>query len=229
MNRQLLAVVLGALLAVPFSGSVGFSKGGSGKSETKLQAKLLPPLGVTIEDFDGKVTYKKKTDKKGTEEEIDAKVESELPNAAVGIVDENSAADTTFLLKIFQGATTTEKGSCILVIKEIEFEYLPDGLTLEGFEAEFAAKVKEKIPLTGTPTLKNNVGTCQTITLINSIPTAVNGVPDVVAGDTAAIYALAPTPGSTALLSGVFQAGKKIDDDDDDDDDDEDEDEDDDD
>ena len=84
MNRKLLAVVLGVLLAVPFSGSLGFAKGRSGKSETKLQAKLLPPLGVTIEDFDGKVTYKKKTDKKGTEEEIDAKVESELPNVAVG-------------------------------------------------------------------------------------------------------------------------------------------------
>ena len=221
MNRKLLAVVLGALLAVPFSGSDGFAKGGSsGKSETKLQAKLLPPQGVTIEDFDGKVTYKKKTDKKGTEEEIDAKVESELPNAAVGIVDENSAADTTFLLKIFQGATTTEKGRCILLIKEIEFEYLPDGLTLKGFEAEFAAKVKERVSLIGTSTLKNSVGACQAITLVNNIPTPVNGVPDVVAGDTAVIYALAPIPGSTALLSGVFQADKKIDDDDDDEDDD---------
>jgi hypothetical protein len=145
-------------------------------------------------------------------------VESELPNPTVGIVDENSAADTTFLLKIFQGSTTTEKGSCILVIKEIEFEYLADGLTLEGFEAAFAAKVKEKVPLIGTPTLSRKVGTCEAVSLVNNIPTVVNGVPDVAAGDTASIYPLTPIAGATPLLSGVFTSGDKHDDDHDDDD-----------
>ena len=184
----------------------------------------MPSLGAPIDDFDGKIKYKKKTDSKGTEEEIDANVESELPNATLGIIDETSAAASTFLLKIFQGSTATEKGSCILVIKEFEFEYLPDGLTLEGFEAGFAAKVKEKVPLSGVPTVVRKVGTCEAITLINNIPTSVSGVPDVVAGDTAGIYALTPTLGSTPLLSGIFQSGDKHDDHDDDHDDDEDED-----
>ena len=242
MKRKILAVVLGALLAIPFSG-VGMAakkgkaakaggksakaEGTSGTAEIKLQAKLLPSLGASIDDFDGKIKYKKKTDSKGTEEEIDAHVESELPNATLGIIDETSAAASTFLLKIFQGSTATEKGSCILVIKEFEFEYLPDGLTLEGFEAGFAAKVKEKVPLSGVPTVVRKVGTCEAITLINNIPTSVSGVPDVVAGDTAGIYALTPTPGSTPLLSGIFQSGDKHDDHDDDHDDDDHEDEDD--
>jgi hypothetical protein len=57
-----------------------------------------------------------------------------------------------------------------------------------------------------------------------SKPTLVDGIPDVVAGDTAGIYS--STPNSPALLSGIFQSGNRHDDNNDDDDD-EDEDEDD--
>jgi len=222
-----LAIVLGGLLAVPFSGgSVSFAKGKFGsKFETKLQTKLLPSFGISIEDFKGKVKYKKKTSKKGSEEAIEAHVESDIPNTTLGITDESSAASSSFLLKIFQGSTTTEKGSCILLIKEIEFDYEDDGLTVEGLEAAFAAKVTDKIPLTGISTLTKKVGTCQVTTLINNIPTLVDGIPDVVAGDTAGIYS--STPNSPALLSGIFQSGNRHDDNDDDDDEDEDEDDDD--
>jgi hypothetical protein len=103
---------------------------------------------------------------------------------------------------------TTEKGNCTLLIKEIEFEY-EQGTTLAGMEAGYAAKVKEKTPVLGAATVSKKIGTCQ-ITLVD-------GVPDVLAGDIAAIYALAPTPGTTPLLSGAFQAGKNKGDDDDDD------------
>lgn len=208
MKAKILATFLAGLLAAPLSGAVSFasSKAKSGSStEIKLQAKLTPAVGSTVEDFGGKVKYKKKTAAKGTEEEIEAEVKSPIPNATLGI-DENSAADQTFLLKIFEGTTTTEKGSCILLIKEIEFEY-EQGINLVGLEAEYAAKVKEKTPISGTATLTKKVGTCQVLTLVGGVPTPVDGVPDVVAGDTAAVYALAPTPGSTALLVGVFQSG----------------------
>ena len=221
MKTKLLAVLIAGLLAVPLSGTISFASGKSksagSKSETILQAKLIPSVGSPVEDFEGKVKYKKKTGSKGSEEEIDAKVESEIPNATLGIADENSAADSSFLLLILQGSTTTEKGRCMLLIKEIEFEY-EQGVTLTGLEAEFAAKVKEKTPLTGITALSKKVGTCQVQTLINNVLTAVDGVPDVSPGDTAVIYALTPTPGSTPLLSGIFQSGHSDDDDEDDDD-----------
>lgn len=218
MKTKILAAVLAGALAVPSSAGVGFagSKAKSGgKAETKLEAELTPAIGSSVEDLEGKIKYKKKTGSKGTEEEIDAKVESTIPNAALGITDENAAADQTFLLKIFQGATATEKGSCVLLIKEIEFEY-EEGVNLAGLEAEYGAKVKEKIPLSGTATLSKKVGTCQVLALISGVPTAVDGVPDVIAGDTAAIYALTPTPGATPLLVGVFDSEHSDDDDDDD-------------
>jgi hypothetical protein len=211
MKCKILATLLAGLLATPLSGTLGFAsgKGKSGsKSDTKLQAKLTPVIGSSVEDFEGKVKYKKKTSSKGSEEEIEAKVESPIPNATLGIVDENSAADSTLLLKIMQGSTTTEKGSCILLLKEIEFEY-QQGVALSGLDAKFAAKVKEKTPLSGIATLSKKVGTCQVLSAVNNVPTLVDGVPDVAVGDTAAIYALPPTPGSTPLLSGIFQSGHR--------------------
>lgn len=220
MKSKVLAALLAGLLAAPVGATVSFASGkakSASKSETKLQANLIPALGSSVEDFEGKVKYKKKTGSKGSEEEIEAKVESEIPNATLGITDENSAADFSFLLLILQGSTTTEKGRCTLLIKEIEFEY-EQGVTLTGLDAEYAAKVKEKTPLSGVATLSKKVGTCQVQTLVNNVPTAVDGVPDVAVGDTAAIYALTPTPGSTPLLSGVFQSGHSDDDDEDDDD-----------
>jgi len=221
MKSKLLATLLGGLLALPLSATVSFASGkaksGGSKSETTLQAKLIPLVGGSVGDFEGKVKYKKKTGSKGSEEEIDAKVESEIPNATLGIADENSAADFSFLLVILQGSTTTEKGRCTLLIKEIDFEY-EQGVTLTGLEAGYAAKVKEKTPLTGVATLSKKVGTCQVQTLVNNVLTAVDGVPDVALGDTAAIYALTPTPGSTPLLSGIFQSGHGDEDDEDDDD-----------
>jgi hypothetical protein len=213
MKTKVLAILLTGLLGLALSSpSAAFA--GSKGNKSELRAKLVPAGSVLVEDFDGKVKYKKKASKKGSEEEIEAKVESELPNPTLGINDENSAADASFLLRIFQGTTTTLKGTCILLIKEIEFEY-EGGTTLIGFEAEYAAKVKEKTPLSGLPTLSKKVGTCQVL------PAAVDGIPDVVIGDTAAIY---DSTGSTLFLSGVFQSGKHDDDDHDDDDDDEDDD-----
>lgn len=87
MKSKFLAIVLGGLLAVPFSGgSVSFAKGKFGsKFETKLQTKLLPSFGISIEDFKGKVKYKKKTSKKGSEEVIEAHVESDIPNTTWGL------------------------------------------------------------------------------------------------------------------------------------------------
>lgn len=222
MNMKLTALAVGGFLAMPLGAmSVSFASGkaksGSKPVETKLQAKLLPAVGVIAADLEGKVKYKKKTSvTKGTEEEMEAKVESPIPNGSVGL-DESNAADTTFLLKIFQGATTTEKGSCIILIKEIEFEY-EQGINPAGMEAKYAAKVKEKIPLSGSASVSKKVGTCQISVLINNVPTVVDGVPDVAPGDGASIYALTPTPGTTALLSGTFQSGRHGDDDDEDDD-----------
>ena len=131
----LLAGLLGSSLSNP---SISFAGGKGDKSE--LQAKLVPAGTVLVEDSEGKVKYKKKASKKGSEEEIEAKLESELPNPTLGINDENSAADASFLLKIFQGTTATLKGTCILLIKEIEFEY-EGGTTLVGFEAEYFMSV----------------------------------------------------------------------------------------
>ena len=204
MKIRFWAILLAGLLGSSLSNSsISFAGGKGNKSE--LQAKLVPAGTVLVEDSEGKVKYKKKASKKGSEEEIEAKLESELPNPTLGINDENSAADASFLLKIFQGTTATLKGTCILLIKEIEFEY-EGGTTLVGFEAEYAAKVKEKTPLSGLPTLSKKVGTCQVL------PAAVDGIPDVVIGDTAAIY---DSTGSTLFLSGVFKSGKVDDDDDD--------------
>jgi len=222
MKSKILAILLGVSLAAPLGGtSVSFASGkkakSSSKSETKLQAKLRPVLGGTVEDFEGKVKYKKKSGSKGSEEEIESELESPIPNASLGITDEASAADASFLLRIFEALTGTEKGSCILLINELEFEY-EDGLTLAGLDAAFAAKLKEKTPISGIATLSKKVGTCQVMSLVNNVATLVDGIPDIAEGDTAAIYALTPTPGTTALLSGIFQSGHKEDDDEGDDD-----------
>jgi len=222
MKSKILAIVLGGLLAASLplgSTSVSLASGKDKSSskpvETKLQAKLLPAPEASVGDLEGKVKYKKKySSKKGTEEEIEAKVESSIPNESLGFVDESTAADASFLLTIFQGTTTTEKGRCILLIKEIEFKY-DQGVDLVGMEADYAAKVKEKTPILGSASLKNKVGTCQAAVSVNNVPTLVEGVPDVAAGDSAVISLLTPTPGTTPLLSGIFQAGYGDDDDDD--------------
>lgn len=221
MQKKLTAIVLGGLMAVPLGGmSVSFAAAGRAV-ETRLQAKLRQPVvvGATpVADFGGKVQYKKKSSAtRGMEEEFSAKVESPIPNMIAG-VDENNAADVMFMLKIFPGTPTapgappaTEKGSCILLIKAIEFEYT-GGTSPAGMEAEYAAKVKEKTPLApALPSFSSKIGTCQTAPAVAGGP-AVPGIPDVALGDRAEIYG---GTSMTPLLVGTFQAGGRDDDDDD--------------
>lgn len=213
MQKELTAIVLGGLMAAPLGGmSVSFAAAGRAV-ETRLQAKLRQPVVVGVApvgDFGGKVQYKKKSSAtRGMEEEFSAKVESPIPNMIAG-VDEMTAADVTFMLKIFQGTTTTEKGSCTLLIKAIEFEYT-GGTTPSGMEAEYAAKVKEKTPLApALPSFSSKIGSCQTApTVVGGTPGS--GVPDVALGDRAEMYG---ATSMTPLLVGTFQTGGHDDDDD---------------
>lgn len=227
MNSKFLALSLVGALALPVAMvSQGSADGGKVKPgrAAKLYAKFLPPAaGVTLPDeFKARVKYQRKVNSKGTEEEIDAKMLFAVP--ATTTTDLNGVENAGYLLRILTGAT--EKGSCVLLAKAIEFEY-QSGVLAE-FDLRYASKVQEKTTLAIPPTstIKNRVGDCWVTTPV-APAVAGRGVPDVAVGDTvelsslAAIPALpltaAPTPG-TLIVSGSFQTGYDHGDDEDDDD-----------
>ena len=227
MKSRLLAAALVAAMAAPLglashSAADGkkskSSKDGGSSTVTRLYAKFTPTIGVVLPDeFKPRVKYEKKVSlTKGTEEAIEARVGFALPPATV--LDTVDA--TAFLMRILSSGT--EKGSCVLLAKSIEFEYESNVLT--EFDVRYAAKVGEKTPLApALPTVKSKVGDCW----VTGAPGA-RGVPDVVLGDVVEVSQLlalpvfplvaAPTPG-TVLITGVFQAAYDHGDDDEDDDD----------
>jgi hypothetical protein len=228
MNSKFAAVTLAAALAVALAiASQGAASGkGNSKSSrdggppTKLYAKFAAPAsGVILPDeFKSRVKYQRKSNSKGTEEGIEAKVLLAVPadTALDPLVD-----TTGFLVRILTG--TTENRSCALPVKAIELEYQLG--VLSEFDLRFAAKVQEKTPIAGPPsTIKNRVGDCWVTTAV--FPVLVGrGVPDVALGDTVEVSAITlpvlpldavPIPG-TLLLSGVFGTAHDHGDDDDDD------------
>jgi len=227
MKSKFLAATLAVALAAPLaiaSQSAASGKGNSnssrdGKPSTKLYAKFAAPSVVLPDEFKSRVKYQRKSNSKGTEEEIEAKVLLAVPadTALDPLVD-----TTGFLVRILTG--TIEKGSCVLPVKAIELEY--QLAVLSEFDVKYAAKVQEKTPLAGPPsTIKNRVGDCWVTTAVApALPG--RGVPDVARGDTVEVSAItlpvlplnaAPVPG-TLLLSGVFGTGHDHGDDEDDDD-----------
>jgi hypothetical protein len=229
MTDKATAVFLATMLAAPLSVAwqgIAFGKdkgksGHDGGGSTKLYAKFTTvALEVTLpEEFKARVKYEKKSNSKGTEEEIEAKVGLALPPET----SLDPLVDTTgYLVRVLSG--TTDKGSCVLLAKAIELEY--ESGVLSEFDVHYAAKVKEKTPTSGPPsTLKSKVGDCWSIPAAPATPG--RGVPDIVEGDIVELYSLTTLPtiplaGNPAveslLSSGVFQKGHDHGDDDDDDD-----------
>jgi hypothetical protein len=234
MTVKATAVFLATMLAAPLGvASQGIASGkGKDKSShhdasSKLYAKFDPACGTLPDEFKARVKYEKKSNSKGTEEEIDAKVRLALPPET--LLD--PLVDTTgYLVRVLSGtpsttcgtppAVTAEKGVCVLLAKAIELEY--ESGVLSEFDFKYAAKVKEKTPISGPPsTIKSRVGDCW----VNS---TTKGVPDVLTGDIVELYSLTlttplpltspPTFTAPPLLTGSFQPGYDHGDDEDDDD-----------
>lgn len=238
MKSKFAAVTLAAALAVPLAmSSQGLASGkGNSKSSkdggpsTKLYAKFgAPASGVILPDeFKSRVKYQRKSNSKGTEEGIEAKVLLAVPAVNTGVppvdTDLNMLVDTTgFLIRILTAGV--EKGSCVLPVKAIELEYQLG--VLSEFDVRYAAKVQEKTPIAGPPSIiKNRVGDCWVAPVAPAVVGA-RGVPDVALGDVVEIYSLATLPvlpldaapvPDMLLLSGVFGTDHDHGDDDDDDD-----------
>jgi hypothetical protein len=230
MKFKFAAVTLVAALAVPLAIVSQGAASGQGNSKSardggpsiKLYAKFARPVLPLVlpDEFKSRVKYQRKSNNKGTEEGIEAKVLFAMPaeTALDPLVDTKG-----FLVRILTAGV--EKGSCVLVAKAIELEYLAG--VLSEFDFRFAAKVQEKTPIAGPPsTIRNRVGDCWVTTAVApAVPG--RGVPDVALGDTVEVSAItlpvlpltaAPAPG-TLLLSGVFGTGHDHGDDEDDDDD----------
>ena len=229
MKSKFLAATLAAALAAPLaiaSQGAASGKGNSkssrdGGSSTKLYAKFVAPVPPIVlpDEFKSRVKFQKKSKSKGTEEGIEAKVLFAVPAATAldPLVDTKG-----FLVRILTAGV--EKGSCVLLAKAIELEYLAG--VLSEFDVRYAAKVQEKTPIAGPPsTIKNRDGDCWVTTAVApALPG--RGVPDVALGDTVELssitlpvlpLAAAPAPG-TVRLSGVFGTGHDHGDDEDDED-----------
>ena len=229
MKSNFVAATLAVALAAPLAMSAHGLASGKGKSKSskdggpssKLYAQFTAPAtGVIIPDeFKSRVKYQRKSNGKGTEEGIEAKVVFAMPaeTALDPLVD-----TTGFLIRILTAGV--EKGSCVLPVKAIELEYQLG--VLSEFDVRYAAKVQEKTPIAGPPsTIRNRVGDCWVTTAVApALPG--RGVPDVARGDTVEVSAItlpvlplaaAPAPG-TLLLSGIFGTGHDHGDDEDDDD-----------
>lgn len=225
--KALLIVVLilsAAALNLAFQGSAA-------AGEVRLQAILttvaippsLPPpppadalpafasslAAESIDRLFGRVKYFKSSNAKRTEEELLAKVTTSVPNFTLGISEDlDEAADNTgFLLRIFQGVGPIEKGSCVLLFKHLEFDYL-DGSMVNQVNARFATDVKERVTMTGMQ-IRKRIGSCW----VNGVE---GSVPDIAAGDTAEIYLLtdlmlplsdAPTQTGAVVMTGTFVHG----------------------
>ena len=235
MKSKFLAATLAAALAAPLalapqgmadsgkgkgkSSNSNSSRDGGGGPSTKLYAKFGVPV-VILDEFKTRVKYQRKSNSKGTEEGIEAKVLLALPadTALDPLVD-----TTGFMVRILTAGV--EKGSCVLLVKAIELQYAAG--VLSEFDVRYAAKVQEKTPIAGPPsTIKNRVGDCWVSTAVApAVPG--RGVPDVAPGDTVEVSQLAtlpvfplasaPVPG-TLVVSGVFGTGHDHGDDEDDDD-----------
>lgn len=230
MKSKFLAATFAVALAAPLAmSSQGLASGkGNSKSSkdggpsTKLYAKFaapVPPL-VLPDEFKSRVKYQRKSNSKGTEEGIEAKVLLAVPadTALDPLVD-----TTGFLVRILTAGV--EKGSCVLPVKAIELEYQLG--VLSEFDVRYAAKVQEKTPIAGPPSvIKTRVGDCWVTTAVApALPG--RGVPDVALGDIVEVSSLAALPvlplaaapvAGTLLLSGVFGTGHDHGDDEDDDD-----------
>ena len=239
-NTAVVALFGLALLLPPpgFAGRNGSNKA-EGKyhnnsSQAKLRANLLPAPEID-EEIHGYAKYEKKSGKKGGEEKFVGHVRLPLPSSTleIGTADVGLLFNTVFLLKIFGSATTgtppvttlAEKGSCILLLEKVVFDY-EQGNVLEGVKAEYHVDLKEKSKYSGTPELKTKIGDCDVALSSTTGETPADGIPDVVEGDIAEVYAVQQTstglaPSGTLLLTGTFTA-KHHDDDGDDDEEDED-------
>jgi hypothetical protein len=238
-----LAALFGFALLIPASGFAGrknASKSLSKPANVKLSAKLVPAAGLPDEEIAGKAKYHKKSSAKHSEESFHGAIKIPIPSSILEIStgDVNLLFNTTFLLKILSASTTgtppvttlSEKGSCLLLLEKVTFDY-EQGNVLEEVKAEYNAVVKEKTKDSGTPELKKKIGDCdvvQTVTTPGAPASAVDGIPDIVEGDIAEVYVLeqtsagvAPTAGAL-LLTGTFTSKHYDDDDEDDDEDDED-------
>jgi hypothetical protein len=243
--------VLGALaVTIPthgFAGRKGPGKGPSkseGKSynkasHVKLRAKLLPAPGLT-EEISGAARYEKKSSSKGNEEKLLGGIKIPIPSSTLEIstADLDTLFNTTFLLKISQVHTTgtppvstlVEKGSCIMLLKRLEFEY-EQGNVLDELDADYRLALKEKTKGTDAPELKKRVGDCDVV-LPSTIPggpvSSVDGIPDIADGDFVEVYVIEQTsPGGTPttgalMLTGTFEAHDEDHDDDDEEEDDDD-------
>jgi hypothetical protein len=237
--------LFGLALLLPAHGFAG--RKGSSKSEgksynkpshVKLRAKLLPAPGIDEEIF-GHAKYEKKSSSKSGEKKFVGHIKLPLPSSTLEIAtgDLNLLFNTTFLLKIFVATTTgtppmttpTEKGSCILLLEKVVFDY-EEGNVLEGVKAEYHADLKEKSKHSGAPELKKKIGDCDVLSSSTTPGTPADGIPDIAEGDIAEVYAVeqtstsaAPTMG-TLLLTGTFTSKHHDDDDEDDDHDDDDDD-----
>jgi len=235
-----LVALFGLALLLPtssFAGRKGASKG-EGKSygkssHVKLRAKLLPPSGIT-EEILGHAKYEKKSSNKGSEEKFDSHIKLPLPSSTLEIAagDLNSLFNTTFLLKILGTSTTgtppvttmTEKGSCLLFLDKVEFDY-EQGNVLEEVDAVYRADLKEKSKFLGTAELKKKIGDCDVVLSSTTPGAPADGIPDIAEGDIAEVYVLGqtstgatPTVGAL-LLTGTFSSKHHGDDEDDDEDD----------
>jgi hypothetical protein len=240
--------LFGLALLLPAHGFAG--RKGSGKSEDKsynkptnikLRAKLLPAPGLDEEIF-GHAKYEKKSSSKNGEEKFAAHIKLPLPSSTLEIApgDLNLLFNTTFLLKVIGATTTgtppvttlTEKGSCLLLLEKVVFDY-DQGNVLEEVKAEYSADLKEKSKHWGAPELKKKIGDCDVISSGTTPGTPGDGIPDIAEGDIAEVYAVGqtsvggtPTQG-TLLLTGTFTSKHHDHDDDDEDNDDDEEDDDD--
>jgi hypothetical protein len=240
-----LAVLWALAVTIPTHGFAGPGKGPSkseGKSyneasHVKLRAKLLPATGLT-EEISGAARYEKKSGSKGSEEKFLSRIKLPIPSSTLEIstADLDALFSMTFLLKISQVTTTgtppvstlVEKGSCTMLLKQLELEY-EQGNVLDELHAEYKLGLKEKMKGTGTPELKKKIGGCDVV-LPSTTPGgpvgSADGIPDIVEGDFAELYVLEQTaPGATPmpgalLLTGTFTSKHHDDDDDDEDDDD---------
>ena len=195
MTFRAMTLFLAALFASQVATTaVSFADGKKGKeksTEVKLEAELMPALEVF---GDGKAHYKKKTGKKGSEERFKGKVEFPVLDAA-------TAEGLVFEMHLARGGT--DYAVCVLLIKEIEYKYEAENPVPVAIEAEYVVDVSQRTPLSGSPTLKQKVGSC----LVGGVA----GVPAVQELDTATVF---QQGFASTLLTGQFVAHSGHDDDD---------------
>jgi len=196
MTFKATTVILAAIFASQVAlTAVSFADGKKGKgssTEISFKADLSPALDVL---GDGEASYKKKTGKKGSEEKFKGQVEFPVLDAAAAEV-------AVFEMHLARGGT--EYAVCLLLIKEIEYKYQSGNPVPVEIEAEYVVDVSQKTPVSGTPTLKQKVGSCTV--------GGVAGVPAVQDVDTATVF---QQGFAGTLLTGTFSANHGDHDDDD--------------